>query len=368
MTNKPISFYFHIPFCVKKCDYCAFFSLAAQGEELKQRYFEALLRQLSLFPTDRIVKTVYFGGGTPPILGIERLCRLIGAVSERFELADDCEITVEVNPGTVDRQAIAELKKAGANRLSVGIQSANDRVLKSIGRIHTFEQARECIDFARNAGFNNISADVIFALPSQIVDELEDGLKQIISTGITHISVYSLQLEAGTPLFERRNELIFPDEDGEERQYESVCRILSENGFEHYEISSFSKPGFRSRHNMNYWKGGEYFGFGAGAHSFCFGKRFSSPGDIGAFIEKSFTSLLEPTDFNESPFLTQTEAEEERIMLGLRTADGALIPDSAAERARRIAELGYGTFENRVLKLNSRGFRVSNSIIAQILT
>lgn len=301
------------------------------------------------------------------MLGIERLCRLISAVSERFELTDYCEITVEVNPGTVDRQAVSELKRAGANRLSVGIQSANDRILKSIGRIHTFEQARECIAFAHDAGFNNISADVIFALPSQSEDELCDGLRKILLNDITHISVYSLQLEAGTPLFERRNELAFPNEEGEERQYESVCRILSENGFEHYEISSFAKPNFRSRHNMNYWKGGEYFGFGAGAHSFCFGKRFSAPDDIGAFIENSFTSLLEPTDFNESPFLTKKEAEEERIMLGLRTSDGALIPDGAAERAKRIADMGYGTFENRVLKLNSRGFRVSNSIIAQIL-
>lgn len=367
MTNNSVSFYFHIPFCAKKCDYCAFFSLAKQSEELKQRYFDALMRQVAFFPTDRKVKTVYFGGGTPPLLGVHRLCKLIEAINGRFVLSDECEITVEVNPGTVDLHSLIALKCAGANRLSIGVQSANDRVLMSIGRIHTFEQARECIENARKAGFENISADLIFALPSQSDEEFAKGLEMIMSTEIDHLSIYSLQLEEGTPLFARKNELCFPDEDSEERQYDTICATLAANGFEHYEVSSFAKPNYRSKHNLNYWSRGEYFGFGAGAHSYCFGKRFCAPNDVEAYIQNSRTSLLAPTDFDDAPFVSETEAEEERIMLGLRTADGAIIPEASFDNAKRIAALGYGSFENGVLRLNGKGFRVSNSIIANIL-
>ena len=167
MTND-ISLYIHIPFCVKKCDYCAFYSLPDQSDELKRDYFEALCRQLSFFQSDRKIETVYFGGGTPPMLGVDRLCKLIELISARFELTDDCEITVEINPETVDYDALCKLKKAGANRLSIGIQSSNDEVLKRLGRIHTFQRAKDCVLDAKNAGFANISADIIFGLPNTI--------------------------------------------------------------------------------------------------------------------------------------------------------------------------------------------------------
>lgn len=366
MTNN-ISLYFHIPFCIKKCDYCAFYSLPAQEERLKQAYFDALCRQIEFFETEKRVATVYFGGGTPPLLGIKRLCKLISLVRSRFILDEDCEITVEVNPGTVDSASLRALREAGANRLSIGIQAASNDVLRLIGRIHSFEDAKRCISEARSAGFENISADVIFALPYQDSDAFTKGLNMIMSTNVDHVSAYSLQLEEGTPLYSRRDTLEFPDEDDEESQYNSLCTLLTSSGFTHYEISSFAKEGFESRHNLNYWACGEYFGFGAGAHSYYMGKRFSAPPDIEMYIEKSFVSLLAPTDYGECEPITPDEANEERIMLGLRTRYGVKLPEEKRIFGIKVSAMGYGSFENGVLRLNSRGFRVSNKIIADIL-
>ena len=367
MTNK-LSLYIHIPFCVKKCDYCAFYSIPNADDALKESYFKALLSQIGFFRTDRIIGSVYFGGGTPPMLGIDRLCKLISFVGSRFTLADDCEITVEVNPNTVDYDSLLRLRLSGANRLSVGIQAADDKILASIGRIHSFAQAERCINNARLAGFNNVSADIIFALPYQSCECFVSGVKKIMSTNPDHISAYSLQLEEGTPLFERRQELVFPDEEAEEAQYESLCALLTENGYTHYEISSFCKAGFESRHNLNYWARGEYVGFGAAAHSFFGGKRFSAPADVSLYINEAEMSLFAPTDYVSAPFISDEEAEEERILLGLRTSFGALLPKSAHRKAERIASLGYGSFKDGRLALNSRGFRVSNGIIAEILS
>jgi len=367
MTNN-IALYFHIPFCIKKCDYCAFYSLENQKDEIKQEYYQALLRQIDFFETDKTVSTVYFGGGTPPILGVWRICGLIKAVKERFHISEDAEITVEVNPATVDLDDLKLLKEAGANRLSIGIQSSDDDVLKSIGRIHSFEQGRECIFNARKCGFENINADIIFALPDCGIESFEKSVTQIAETGVDHISAYSLQLEEGTPLFRRADSLVFPNEEQEEEQYEALCEILKSKGFEHYEISSFCKKGFESKHNMNYWAAGEYFGFGAGAHSFFECRRFSAKANVKDFIEKSRISLLAPTSFYESEPISPEEAEEERIMLGLRTNRGTLIPDGKKEIAERIAKMGFGCFDGERLILNSKGFRVSNAIIGMILS
>ncbi len=366
MTNN-ISLYVHIPFCVKKCDYCAFYSVSGAEDDIKEKYFQGLIKQIEGFETGIPVSTIYFGGGTPPVLGINRLCLVLEKLKTKFNISKDCEITIELNPKTVDLDDLIRLKKAGFNRLSIGIQSADDRILGSIGRIHTFEEGKKCIRDGRNAGFENISADIIFALPDQNTEEFKRGVVDIVETGVQHISAYSLQLEEGTPLFERRTSLSFPDEDEEEGQYNALWRILTEKGFEHYEISSFAKKGFRSRHNMNYWARGEYFGFGAAAHSFYMGRRFSAPSDIKYYTENSDKPFFGVTDFREAEIISQDEAAEERIMLGLRTADGALIPEKAFAQAERIAKLGYGTFDNGVLRLNSKGFRVSNEIIGKIL-
>lgn len=362
-----IALYFHVPFCVKKCDYCAFYSLASQGDDIKEAYCDALLRQLSFFSTEKSVSSVYFGGGTPPLLGIDRLCKLLSAIKSKFMLTDDCEITIEVNPKTVDYDGLAKLREVGFNRLSVGVQSADDEILASIGRIHSFSDAVECIDNAKAAGFENISADIIFALPSLTAEKLKDSVIKIMSTNASHISAYSLQLEEGTPLYNRRKTLSLPTEDAEEEQYNLICDTLKANGFEHYEISSFCKGGLRSRHNLSYWSRTEYFGFGASAHSFFGNRRFSNVSDVNRYIELSKQGLFAPTDYDLSPEITPQEALEESILLGLRTSDGALIPNSAIPTAKQIASLGYGILDGSILRLNSKGFRVSNSIIGKIV-
>lgn len=362
-----IALYFHIPFCVKKCDYCAFYSLANLAEDIKEAYYEALLRQMNFFITEKSVSSVYFGGGTPPMLGIDRLCNLLEAVKSKFTLASDCEITVEVNPKTVDFDGLAKLKSVGFNRLSVGVQSANDEILKSIGRIHSFSDAIDCIENAKAVGFDNISADIIFALPSLTLDVFRDSVIKIVATGVSHISAYSLQLEEGTPLYDRRAALNLPTEEAEEAQYNLLCDLLSENGFSHYEISSFCKDGRRSRHNLSYWKRDEYFGFGASAHSFYDNRRFSNVSDVNEYIRLTNNGLFAPTDYLCAQPIQSDEALEESILLGLRTSDGAPIPDRAVDAARQVSNLGYGSFENGVLALNSRGFRVSNAIIGKIV-
>lgn len=325
------------------------------------------MRQIDFFETDKTVSTVYFGGGTPPILGIERICGLIKALKAKFNLAEDCEITVEVNPAAIDREGLMALRKAGANRLSVGIQSAEEKVLALIGRIHSFAEAVECVNDAKEAGFENISGDIIFALPDQSLEGFKRGVEKIVDTGVNHISAYSLQLEEGTELYRRKDSFEFPDEDSEEAQYDALCRILKEKGFEHYEVSSFCRQGFESKHNLNYWANGEYFGFGAGAYSFFEGRRFSAEADLESFIEKSFISAFAPTDWEKQGEISRKEREEEAIMLGLRTNRGARIPEERFPVAERIAKMGYGKFENGILALNSKGFRVSNEIIAEIL-
>ena len=365
MTND-LSLYFHIPFCVRKCAYCAFYSLPGQSDALKEEYAEAVLRQFEFFEDERRATSVYFGGGPPTELGIDALCKLISTAAERFA-EEDCEITVEVNPGAVDRKGLAALRGAGANRLSVGVQSSNDEILKKLGRIHRFKDTVDCFENARAAGFSDISADVMFALPYGEPERFGEELLRIIELEPTHISAYSLQLEEGTKLYALKDRLEFPGEDAEENEYDTLCGIAEKNGFKHYEISSYAKPGFESRHNSGYWSMREYFGFGAGAHSFYGGKRFSAPNDVKRFIERSKLSLYAPTDFDKVLPLSKKDLFEEKIMLGLRTCKGAEIPDNKRGVAQMIASQGFGTFENGVLRLNSKGFRVSNKIISDVL-
>ena len=368
MTNNSISLYFHIPFCLKKCDYCAFFSIPNANESQKAAYFEALCRQVSFLPTDREIATIYFGGGTPPLLTVPRLIDLLDRVRKRAPLARDCEITIEINPKTIDFAGLSALKEAGFNRLSIGIQSTDNKVLSALGRVHTFAEAEKCVHDARLAGFTNVSVDFIFALPYR-ENGIYSELLRIIALNPDHISAYSLQLEEGTPLFERAATLTLPDEDEEEQEYATLCSLLAQHGYEHYEISSFARGGKYSRHNMRYWTLGEYLGLGAGAHSFYQNRRFSAPCEIGAYIEKSALSLLAPTDYHLCPVISPDELAEEAIMLGLRTSNGAIIPEAKAELALKLSSLGLGTYDplTRRLTLNSRGFRVSNTVIADIL-
>ncbi|MDD4125789.1 MAG: radical SAM family heme chaperone HemW [Eubacteriales bacterium] len=370
MESKPVSIYIHFPFCVKKCAYCAFFSVSGGNDEIYDAYTDAVIKRLRSIPRHR-VKTVYFGGGTPTVLGAERLCRVLGAVSDTQEVEQDAEITLESNPGTVNSDDFYKLSAAGFNRLSIGLQSADDEALKVLGRIHDLKAFLDCYDGAAKY-FSNISTDIIFALPYNRQSGkpsvgLHKTLEILKSIQVPHISAYSLILEENTPLSDYRNQYAFPDENGEEAEYNYICSFLSDSGYGHYEISSFALPGYESRHNIGYWKRESYIGVGPAAHSFYRNRRFSAPPDIGLFIRSADKPFMSDTDFAAAAEITADEAEEERIMLGLRTSDGVKLLGEKLKYAEKLADAGYGTIRDGIFSLNDKGFRVSNFIISGLI-
>lgn len=359
--------YVHIPFCEKKCDYCAFFSVAGASDEIKEQYTAALIRQISAFSQCN-AETVYIGGGTPPVLGRKNLTAVLDCIYRHFSLCDDAEITVEVNPKTVDKEYLMSLRQTGVNRLSVGVQSLNDDELRRIGRIHTASDAINTIRQAHEAGFENISADMIFALPFQTVSDTSRTLCGLLDCGITHLSAYSLQPEENTPLWHSRDMLSFPTEEEEESIYNLICQKMKNAGFRHYEVSSFAKPGYYSRHNSAYWTGEEYMGFGAAAHSLIGKKRFKAVSDIRKYIALALSEdPFSPTDFASAAETSAAEAREEEIMLSLRTSRGVDIKMIDAAKAERFATYGLGEITDGRFVLNDKGYRVSNYIISELI-
>ena len=287
---KELELYLHIPFCVKKCNYCDFLSAPAE-EETRAAYVDALLEEIRGFedPEDYEVVTVFFGGGTPSILPGQEIFRIMEALREKFSFRKGAEITLEANPGTVDKEKLSCYKKAGINRLSFGLQSADAEELKKLGRIHTWEKFLESFQLAREAGFSNINVDLMSALPGQTKESWEKTLRQVLALQPEHISAYSLIIEEGTPFYqlyekdvERRDageepELL-PSEEEERAMYEATGRILKEQGYLHYEISNYAKPGRECRHNLGYWQRRDYLGFGLGASTLLNPVRYKNAG------------------------------------------------------------------------------------------
>lgn len=361
MSNT--SLYIHIPFCKKKCAYCAFFSLCRPPEALVNDYFDALSKQLALLPETHF-STVYFGGGTPTYVGAKKCMRLLEQIARQHKVDSDAEITIEANPATITASELTLLRLSGFNRISIGLQSANDDVLSAMGRSHTVRDFTDCYEYSIAAGFSNISVDMIFGLPHEYGNGLDETLKLLRSISPPHISAYSLSVECGTQLYKQKGSLTFPDESEEDGEYRAVCTAFSD--YEHYEISSFAKPGFRSRHNSAYWNLTPYIGIGAGAHSFYDGKRFAYPCDVKLFIDKSKVPFGSSNYFDTAPE-PLSEIDDERIILGLRTSDGAVLSKEQCIKARIAVKAGLAVFSGNRLVLNEKGYRVSNEIIAEIL-
>ena len=348
------SLYIHIPFCKQKCAYCAFHS-AKGSQEQKEQYYSALLSAIDR-AEHRPLATLYFGGGTPALLGAERLCGLIERVKETFTLLPDAEVTVELNPESTTPELLCALKKAGVNRLSLGVQSLNDGELQTLGRLHNAQGAKEALEMMFAAGFTNVSADAMFGLPHQTEESFGYTLDTLLSYPITHLSAYSLQWEEGTPLGNQPQPM---EEDLEEALWLLLCQKAKEAGMEHYEISNFAKPGFESRHNSAYWARTDYLGLGPAAHSFLKGVRYSAPEDTAAFI-------ADPDPLQDPLPVSGQEAYEEQVMLGLRTNKGipiSLLPkDFDFEKYK-----DFSCVEKERFILNERGFYLSNSIIRGVL-
>lgn len=289
-SGKPLGIYVHIPFCKSKCEYCDFYSLGgSRDRRTTDQYLQALadhIRETGRLAPDYTVDTVYFGGGTPSFFGAENLEKILDELQKRFHFGADPEITLEANPDSVTPQGLKRLVCAGFNRISIGVQSDQDDMLKRLGRPHTYEQARMAVVRAREAGFANLSLDLMFGLPNQTLTGWRDTLENVLRLKPEHMSCYALKVEPNTPLWEYRDCANLPNDDVQADMYLAASEILQDHGYEHYEISNFAKPGFRSRHNLKYWTGGEYLGFGPCAASDFAGKRFTIEPDLRTYVER----------------------------------------------------------------------------------
>lgn len=321
MQNKEeLSLYIHIPFCVRKCGYCDFLSAPAD-EKARDRYVQALLMEIERYrgteTADRKIKTLYIGGGTPSILSVDQLDCIMQKIKYTFNFCDDIEASMEMNPGTASKEKCRALYQMGINRLSIGLQSTNDMELKTLGRIHSYEDFINTYTWCREAGFQNINVDLMAALPYQIVESYTTGLRKIIRLAPEHISAYSLILEEGTPFYQKYNSGCYPlpDEEQERLMYRETEQILAQAGYERYEISNYAKKGYACRHNLVYWQGGDYLGLGLGSSSYMDGVRFHNTTDFNTYVNQG--AYVE--DREE---LSVQAKMEEFMFLGLRVMAG----------------------------------------------
>ena len=379
--KKTLGLYLHIPFCAKKCDYCDFYSFTPGNDKFIESYVSAMMLQMEdISSACRLhsVDTVYFGGGTPSLLPISQLQRLIDSIRRNFKLEKSAEITLEVNPGTVNYKYLKALRKLGINRLSIGMQSASPAELKTLGRIHTAEQFRETFKCARDAGFDNISVDIMYGLPSQTHSSFKRTLEYATELAPEHISLYCLKIEEGTPFHAMRDTLILPDDDVQFDMYCGAVEFLQHEGYERYEMSNFAKGGKYSRHNMKYWNCDEYIGIGAAAHSYFGGERYSVIRDAETYIDG-----LEILDagikiIDESRMIDRKESMNEYVMLRMRLeygVDGIEFEsrygvDFYKKFGQFLDEYVDGGFVNKVgqrYSFTTRGMFVSNYILSAVL-
>lgn len=362
-----IGLYIHIPFCKSKCPYCDFYSTPTKKISYSE-YVNVLTEKIKYWgnKNQKVVSTVYFGGGTPSVLGAELLSDLLCCVKSNFKVENDAEITLEVNPDSGKSLDFSKLYKSGFSRLSIGLQSAVPTELKKLGRIHTAQEAADTIEKAKKAGFENISLDLMMGIPLQNKDSLKSSIDFCKNCGVTHISSYILKVEENTRFYQIQDNLNLPDDDTVAELYLYAVDLLDKYGYKQYEISNFSKEDFESRHNINYWECGEYIGIGPSAHSFYNGKRFYYERDINKFAE------------NDVVFECLGGDEEEFIMLALRLKSGLDndkffkrfkkdIPAELFKKAQKYADCGFMEINDGKLSFTPKGFLVSNSIISELI-
>lgn len=375
--KTPLGIYIHVPFCRSKCSYCDFYSVTEKGS-LMDEYMDAVcdhIRESGPLAPDHQVDTIYFGGGTPSFFGADGMAQILSVVRRSFDVAVDAEITFEANPDSVTPKLLRRLKGEGFNRVSLGVQSDNDEILAQIGRPHTYEQAVEAVRMIRKAGFKNLSLDLIYGLPGQDLESWQRTLQNVTALLPEHISCYGLKVEEGTPLYEHQFQMNLPDDDMQADMYLSTVEILRSKGYRQYEISNFCKRGKESRHNLKYWTGGEYLGFGPNASSDFAGKRFSVIRDIHGYIEGIQNGGQVLTDVQPIP---NRERAGEYLMMRLRTSLGIsgeeyekkyLLPFAPLEKQLEICR-GRGHAlrgDGGRWHLTAEGFLLSNSIISDLL-
>ena len=365
MITKDTGIYIHVPFCAKKCAYCDFYSEPYRKNTV-ENYVSAVLRNIKAYSDKScIADTVYFGGGTPSLLTPEQVGTIIQTTGDNFILSENAEITLETNPNTVDLKKLSAYRKNGVNRISIGVQSMIDTELKFLGRTHSAERAEKAVIDAYNAGFENISCDVMIALPEQSAESLIYTLERITTLPVKHISGYILKIEHGTPFDCDMIKNILPDDDKTADLYIKMVDFLKNKGFLQYEVSNFAVMGYESRHNCRYWKCLDYIGIGTSAHSCHNGKRFAVDRNMNDFIESPVQKIT-ITDDNPCGF-------EEYAMLRLRLTEGLNINDfpehknSLLKKIPVLIQSGYINYDGNYISLTPSGFLVSNSVIEYLV-
>jgi len=386
-TSRPLGVYTHVPFCESRCPYCDF-ATTGREENLHDRYVEAILAELAMkrawFSPDKApLASIYFGGGTPALLDPRLLGRLIAAIRSTFPKHGDLEITVEANPGDVDETRLAGLREAGVNRLSFGAQAFQDRLLQTLGRRHRGEDTRQAIAAARGAGFANLCADLMFGLPTQTDADWDESLAALLALSPEHITTYALTVEQGTPfgVLDRKGKLPRPDDEAVAVMYSHCHDRLTAAGYEHYEISSYAKPGRRSRHNSLYWQGGAYLGLGVSAASFRpladgSGLRFTNPRSTGTYLRNAEKGIFAPAQMDAR---SKEDCEDEAVWLALRTKDGIarkphtrrygedpLAMPSRAQAAQGCVAAGWLEITDEAVRLTQAGFLFADEVAVRL--
>ncbi len=380
MEKEKLGIYVHIPFCKSKCGYCDFCSHPpAKGEA--DRYLNALMLHMQDFSgaaQDFTVDTVYIGGGTPSLLTKKQMKDLVECIKSSFDLEKNIEFTVEANPGTVDKGYLRHLLSLGVNRISFGLQSAIDKELSALGRIHTANDFVESFKAARAVGFRNINVDLMYGIPHQTEESFQATLQFVKTLSPEHISVYGLKIEEGTPFYDKKDILPLPDEETEYKMYKMAHRLLGDADYEHYEISNYARRGFASKHNMRYWNSESYLGFGVSAHSYFLGQRYAYVDDAEKYIEEMERPMGIDNILSECTDIDVFTKETEYVMLRMRLFKGIELAAYArefgadfaskyGERLHRYVDGGFVTLDARRCAFTLKGMYVSNYILSDIL-
>ena len=377
-NKKPLGIYIHVPFCRSKCMYCDFYSVTEKDGKLLDNYRRAIcdhIQEAGEQAPDYLVDTIYFGGGTPSFFGAEGMAAILTEIRKSFDVSPAAEITFEANPDSITKPLLRRLHSEGFNRVSLGIQCDNDEILEKVGRPHSYLQAVDAYHMIRRRGFRNVSVDLMYGLPGQTLEDWQETLKNVLKLKPEHISCYGLKVEEGTPLYDVQEFANLADDDTQADMYLSAIQILKKRHYRQYEISNFCRKGHVSRHNLKYWNGEEYLGFGPDAASDFGGQRFTAVRDVHAYIEGILTGGTVMREVLDVP--TRDRAGE-YLMMRLRTSMGIdpedyerrfLLPFAPLEAALenfRQQELASRTYDGR-WHLTPRGYLLSNTIISDLL-
>lgn len=374
MKAKPLGIYVHIPFCLKKCNYCDFCSFSDIDEKTREKYILTLIDEIKSYKSQRklSVNTVFFGGGTPSLLSVSEFHSICEAIADSFDISDVKEFTLEANPKTVTKQKLEAFKNCGVNRVSIGLQSIHDNELKILGRIHNFEDFKAAYNVTLESGISNINVDVMYGIPEQTVDSFRMTLEALIQMKPAHISAYGLILEEKTKFWDIRDSLPLPDEDAECDMYELACGYLASYGYNHYEISNYALSDKSSRHNLKYWHNEEYIGFGVSAYSYFSGKRYGNSSKLSEYLSENSRQYV------SEEILSPSDKKYEHAMLALRLKEGISLSEyeglfgesflpGREEKILRYIKAGYMTRTDDRIALTEKGFYISNTVLTDLL-